>query len=165
MRRFGFEGVILVVWKGETPPPPGGGFPLEERLLGMGRDGENFGLGGFGMNMEQVALLFGLFAGPDVVAEEYTPILTMAVQEVRQGLLPDVDETDARLCYLAAAVALLRYTEMTAARDRAACTFAGTIAQNTDAKQKRDFALSLVWAYRGLCRSLLEEGTFFFAAV
>ena len=49
----------------------------------MGRDGENFGLGGFGMNMEQVALLFGLFAGPDVVAEEYTPILTMAVQEVR----------------------------------------------------------------------------------
>ena len=79
------------------------------------------------MNMEQVALLFGLFAGPDVVAEEYTPILTMAVQEVRQGLLPD--------------------------------------AENTDAKQKRDFALSLVWAYRGLCRSLLEEGTFFFAAV
>ena len=59
------------------------------------------------MNMEQVALLFGLFAGPDVVAEEYTPILTMAVQEVRQGLLPDADETDARLCYLAAAVALL----------------------------------------------------------
>ena len=39
MRRFGFEGVVLVVWKGETPPPPGGGFPLEERLLGMGREG------------------------------------------------------------------------------------------------------------------------------
>ena len=39
MRRFGFEGVVLVVWKGETSPPPGGGFPfLEGRLLGMGKD-------------------------------------------------------------------------------------------------------------------------------
>lgn len=40
MQRFGFEGVILVVWKGEIPPPPGGGFPLEERLLGWERMGE-----------------------------------------------------------------------------------------------------------------------------
>ena len=97
------------------------------------------------MNMEQVALLFGLFAGPDVVAEEYTPILTMAVQEVPQGLLPDADETDARLCYLAAAVALLRYTEMTAARDR----WYGRIGDYAAACWKR--APSFLRQYKDLC--------------
>lgn len=117
------------------------------------------------MNQEQVALLFGLFAGEDTLAEPYGAVLEMAVQEVKQALKADADETDARLCYLAAAVAFQRYTEITAARDRAACTFAGTIAQNTDAAQKLAFAQSLVWAYRGLCRSLLEDETFAFQAV
>ncbi len=117
------------------------------------------------MNEAQVMLLFGLFAGDDVVPEDYTAIVTMAIQEVTQMLLPDADESDARLCYLAASVALLRYTEITAARDRAACTFAGTIAQNTDATQKRLFALDLVSAYRGLCRSLLVDEFFAFEAI
>ena len=31
MRRFGFEGAVLVVWKGETPLPPDGGPPRTER--------------------------------------------------------------------------------------------------------------------------------------
>lgn len=117
------------------------------------------------MNDEQIALLFGLFAGENVLAETYEPILDMAVQEVTQMLLPDAEETDARLSYLAAAVAFLRYTEVTAARDRAACTFAGTIAQNTDAAQKLAFAQELVQAYRGLCRSLLQDEAFSFQAV
>lgn len=86
------------------------------------------------MSDEQITLLFGLFAGEDVLAETYESILTMAAEEVRQQLLPGADEMDARLCYLAAAVAFLRYTEITAARDRATCTFAGTVAQNTDAE-------------------------------
>lgn len=117
------------------------------------------------MNQEQIALLFGLFAGPEVLAESYTAVLEMAAQEVRQSLKAEADETDARLCYLAAALGFLRYTEITAARDRAACTFAGTIAQNTDASQKLSFARLLVQAYRGLCRSLLEDEDFVFQAV
>lgn len=117
------------------------------------------------MNEEQIALLFGLFAGETVLASSYTAVLQMAKQEVRQALKAEADETDARLCYLAAAVALLRYTEITAARDRTACTFAGTIAQNTDGEQKHAFALRLVAAYRNLCRELLEDETFLFQAV
>ncbi len=117
------------------------------------------------MNSQQIALLFGLFAGEDVLAETYASILEMAQQEVRQMLLDDTDDTDARLSYLAAAVAFLRYIEITAARDRAACTFAGTIAQNTDAAQKLNFARCLVQSYQGLCRSLLKDETFVFAAV
>ena len=55
--------------------------------------------------------------------------------------------------------------EVPAARDRAACTFAGTIVQNTDAAQKLEFAGLLVQAYRRLCRSLLEDETFLFQTV
>ena len=95
------------------------------------------------MVQNQIRSLFLLFAG-----EEELP-----------------DEDDARLNWLAAAVAFLRYTEITAARDRAACTFAGTIAQNTDAAQKLEFAGLLVQAYRRLCRSLLEDETFLFQTV
>ena len=117
------------------------------------------------MNQEQIALLFGLFAGEDVLAETYAAVLEMAAQEVRQSLAEGADETDARLCYLAAAVGFLRYTEITAARDRAACTIAGTVAQNTDASQKLAFAKTLVQAYRCLCRSLLVDEAFAFQAV
>lgn len=117
------------------------------------------------MNAQQIALLFGLFAGDDVLAETYEAILEMAQQEVQNMLLEGVDETDARLSYLVAAVAFLRYTEITAARDRTACTFAGGVAQNTDAAQKLAFARHLVDAYRSLCRSLLQDDAFAFAAV
>lgn len=117
------------------------------------------------MDADQVASLFGLFAGDAAAAVEYAAILTMAQQEVEQALLPEADSSDARLCYLAAAVAFLRYIQIVAARDRAACTFAGTIAQNTDAEQKYEFALSLVKAYRRLCHSLLEEEEFLFLGV
>ncbi len=117
------------------------------------------------MNETQVEILFELFAGGDVTAEEYAPVISAAIQEVQQMLRPDADETDARLYYLEAAVAFLRYTEITAARDRTACTFAGTVAQNTDAEQKLVFAKELTCAYRRLCRSLLTDEVFLFAAM
>lgn len=74
------------------------------------------------MNESQIALLFGLFAGSDVDTGKYQSLLELAVTEVRQALREDADESDARLNYLAAAVALVHYTELTAPRDRTACT-------------------------------------------
>ena len=109
------------------------------------------------MSETQIALLFGLFAGEEVLPEMYQSILNMAAQEVKQMLISEDSQTDTRLNYLAAAVAFLRYTEITAARDRAACTIAGTIAQNTDAAQKLIFAKELVNAYRELCRELFTR--------
>lgn len=82
-----------------------------------------------------------------------------------RALRPDADAADARLNWLAAAVGFLRYTQITAARDRAACTFAGTVAQNTDGSQKLRFAELLVQAYENLCHALLEEKSFLFLAV
>ena len=85
------------------------------------------------MVQNQIRSLFLLFAGEEELPDAVQPVLDEAVLEVQQALKDGADEDDARLNWLAAAVAFLRYTEITAARDRAACTFAGTIAQNTDA--------------------------------
>lgn len=117
------------------------------------------------MNEDQVNLLFGLFAGEDVVPEDYPELVEMAIEEVEEALLPDADVTDGKLCFLAGAVAALRYTQITAARDQTACTYAGGIAQNTDAVQKLKFAYELVEAYRRLCRHLLRDDAFAFRAV
>jgi len=117
------------------------------------------------VNESQIALLFGLFAGSDVDTGEYQSLLELAVTEVRQALREDADESDARLNYLAAAVALVHYTELTAPRDRTACTFAGTIVQNTDAAQKLAFAQAAVPCAVICCWTTLfnfspyEEGT------
>ena len=109
------------------------------------------------MNESQIALLFGLFAGSDVDTGKYQSLLELAVTEVRQALREDADESDARLNYLAAAV--------TAPRDRTACTFAGTIAQNTDAAQKLAFAQTFAAGCRTMCRDLLLDDTFQFFTV
>ena len=114
------------------------------------------------MEQAQIARLFGLFAGDDTLGETYGAVLETAVLEVEQALRPDADAADA---WLAAAVGFLRYTQITAARDRAACTFAGTVAQNTDGSQKLRFAELLVQAYENLCHALLEEKSFLFLAV
>ena len=94
------------------------------------------------MEQAQIARLFGLFAGDDTLGETYGAVLETAVL-----------------------VGFLRYTQITAARDRAACTFAGTVAQNTDGSQKLRFAELLVQAYENLCHALLEEKSFLFLAV
>lgn len=117
------------------------------------------------MNESQIALLFGLFAGSDVDTGKYQSLLELAVTEVRQALREDADESDARLNYLAAAVTLVHYTELTAPRDRTACTFAGTIAQNTDAAQKLAFAQTFAAGCRTMCRDLLLDDTFQFFTV
>ena len=114
------------------------------------------------MEQAQIAHLFGLFAGDDTLGETYGAVLETAVLEVEQALRPDADAADARLNWLAG---FLRYTQITAARDRAACTFAGTVAQNTDGSQKLRFAELLVQAYENLCHALLEEKSFLFLAV
>ncbi len=117
------------------------------------------------MDQTQIARLFGIFAGDDTIYETYKAVLETAALEVEQALKPGADAADARLNWLAAAVGFLRYTQITAARDRAACTFAGTVAQNTDGSQKLRFAALLVQAYEKLCHGLLEETGFLFLAV
>lgn len=117
------------------------------------------------MNQDSVMLLFGLFAGPEVVPEEYQGVVEMAMEEVLDRLRDEADADSPRLNYLAAAVANLRYAEVTCARDKAAYTYAGGVAQNTNSRQKLESARILVRAYQGLCRELLKDETFYFIAV
>lgn len=117
------------------------------------------------MTFESVSLLFGLFAGPEVVPEEYAGVVEMAMQEVTDRLRDGVYAESPRLNYFAAAIANLRYAEITCARDKAAYTYAGGVAQNTNSRQKLESARTLVRAYQGLCRELLKDETFYFIAV
>jgi len=119
------------------------------------------------MDLDSVTILFQLFVGDEAEVEDYSSIISMAILEVEQMLRDSAEESDTQLNFLAAAIATLRYVEITAAPDRAACTFAGTVAvaQNTDAQQKLMFAKELVAIYRAQCRDLLKDNLFFFHAV
>ena len=63
------------------------------------------------INVNNVKSLFELFSGEDANSE-WTPVIIMAVLEVRNMLLPDADDTDTRLEFLAAAVANYRTQEI-----------------------------------------------------
>lgn len=113
------------------------------------------------MYSETVSALFTLFSGEtDIVA--YAPVLTAATQEVAQELKPDADGTDARLNYLIAAVANLRYTQIFGAQEKALATYAGTLRRASDAEQQGRFAKQLVYSYRKLCADLLLDPDFVF---
>lgn len=116
------------------------------------------------MNMQMISSLFSLFSGEQDTSA-YLPLLTAAVEEVRQELRGDADSTQVRLCYLAAAVANLRYTQMYGAREKALATYAGTIARQSDAAQQLRFAKQLVYSYKGLCADLLCDRDFVFSGI
>ena len=116
------------------------------------------------MDMEQVKALFTLFSGEEDTTT-YQPVIYAAMTEVRQMLREGASETDARLGYLAAAIANLRYTEIFGAREKALATYAGTIARQSDAAQQLRFAKQLVYSYQGLCKSLVVGTGFQFQLI
>lgn len=116
------------------------------------------------MNLQMIGSLFTLFSGEED-QNKYLPLLMTAVHEVRAQLVPDADGSEVRLCYLAAAIANLRFTQMYGAREKALATYAGTIARQSDGAQQLRFAMHLVQSYRALCRDLLRDEEFVFVGV
>ncbi len=114
------------------------------------------------MDMQTVAALFTLFSGQEDT-QTYAPFLTGAVQEVTQSLREGADVTDPRLCYLAAAIANLRYMQTDAAP--ALATYAGTVQVAADWSGRCDLAEGLARGYRSLCRDLLQDAAFVFLTV
>lgn len=102
-----------------------------------------------------------LYAGQPA-AQHYETLIPAAIQEVERMLLPMADPGDPRLEQLAAALCNQRLQELEAPRDRAACTYAGTIAQQTDSTQKLAAADRLVQDTKARCRDLLRDDTFAF---
>lgn len=116
------------------------------------------------MNMHVIISLFSLFSGENDT-DRFFPVLTAAREEVRSVLKENVDTNEIRLCYLAAAVANLRYTEIYGARENALATYAGTITRESDATHQLHFAQQLVKSYQGLCRDLIRDSGAFLLSV
>lgn len=116
------------------------------------------------MNMQMIGSLFALFSGEQDV-QKFLPLLMTAVQEVMQELREDADGSEVRLCYLAAAIANLRYTQMYGAQEKALATYAGTIARQSDSDQQLRFAKQLVYSYRSLCADLIRDTDFVFYGI
>jgi hypothetical protein len=114
--------------------------------------------------MQMIYSLFRLFSGEED-SEKYMPILTTAIEEVKSALLREEDVQEVRLCYLAAAVANLRYIQMFGAQTKALATYAGTVAKESDFSHQIRFAEQLVNSYKALCRDLLADQNFFFSGV
>lgn len=116
------------------------------------------------MNMETVKALFTLFSGEtDTVT--YLPVLKAAEEEVVRLLREGADRTDVRLCYLAAAVANLRYAQILAAQEKVLATYAGTLPRQSSAEQQIRFARQLVSAYHALCAELVAGDEFVFSGI
>lgn len=113
------------------------------------------------MNPTTIGSLFTLFSGEEDTVT-YQPILTAAALEVTQELNDSADSTDARLNYLAAAIANLRYTQIYGAQEKSLATFAGTLRRPADFSRQVCFARELVRSYTGLCADLLKDPAFVF---
>jgi len=116
------------------------------------------------MDMQMIYSLFRLFSG-EQDAESYMPLLLTAVEEVKICLENQDNIRDVRLCYLAAAVANLRYTQLYGAREKALATYAGNLSKESDLSHQIRFAEQLVNSYKALCSDLLKEQNFFFFGV
>lgn len=116
------------------------------------------------MNMQMIGSLFSLFSGEENIGL-HMPLLMTAIHEVTAKLRSDADSGEVRLCYLAAAIANLRYTQMYGAREKALATYAGTIARQSDGEQQMRFALHLVRSYQALCSDLMRDEDFVFVGV
>lgn len=62
------------------------------------------------MNINQISSLFTLFSG-ETDTETYRPLIDSAIAQVERRLKEDVQDSDARLDYLCAAIANFRMRE------------------------------------------------------
>ena len=112
------------------------------------------------MNIESVKTLFELFSGES--ADNFIPLVRLAVDETEKMLLPDADASDIRLEFLAAAVANHRFRRIMCTRDRTQSTYAGKMPDlrysSVSGSEK------LLRDYLTLCKKLIKPQTFAFAA-
>lgn len=113
------------------------------------------------MKLTTIKELFTLFSGEEDV-DTFQPVIDAAIEEVLQEMKDSTTGMEVRLCYLTAAVANLRYTQIYGAREKALATFAGTLRRATDSEQQVRFAKQLVYSYRKLCADLLTDSEFAF---
>ncbi len=115
------------------------------------------------INVNNVKSLFELFSGEDANSE-WTPVIVMAVLEVRNMLLPDADDTDTRLEFLAAAVANYRTQEIKLSSGKREYEYVGRM-DSGGARTSLAGAETLMREYVQLCRDLIKSDTFVFETI
>ena len=116
------------------------------------------------MNTTTVKILFKLFSGVDVITStEYLPIVEISVAETERMMKQDADDSDIRLCYLAAALANYRYRQILCAQDRTEVTYAGKMSR-TDHDISLEYAEKLFRDYLHLCEDIIKPTDFVFMA-
>ena len=115
------------------------------------------------IDITNVKALFELFSG-ESANSEWSPVITMAVYEVRNMLLPDADDTDTRLEFLAASVANYRAQEIKLSSGRREYEYIGRM-DGGGARTSLAGAETLMREYVQLCRGLIKADTFVFETI
>lgn len=115
------------------------------------------------MSQDNIKHLFTLFSGEEYT-NDYQYLLNVSMSEVKEMLLPGVQEGDARLEFLCAALMNYRYRNAMASSDRSEYTYAGKMISGSDEKQL-SFADRLLREYFNLCRELINTTDFVFMGV
>ena len=113
------------------------------------------------MNTETVTSLFLLFSGEES-AQEYEPVISLAMRLTSEMLLTEADTTDVRIDFLAAAMANYHVQQLKCARDRTTVTFAGKMLTEHDGSALRS-AGRLLKDYMQLCEDIIKPRSFIFA--
>lgn len=114
------------------------------------------------IDINNVKALFELFSG-ESANSEWSPVIVMAVYEVRNMLLPDADDTDTRLEFLAASVANYRAQEIKFSSGKREYEYIGRM--NGGARTSLAGAETLMREYVQLCRDLIKADTFVFETI
>ena len=111
------------------------------------------------MTYNSVHEIFVILSGEESV--DYRPIIELAIDEVERMLLPDADDTDSRLNYLAGSLANYRYHQAICSRENSAVTYAGQM-KKTQADASISYAEKLFHDYMRLCKDLVKYDDFIF---
>lgn len=109
----------------------------------------------------KVSQLFLMFTGLSRPCE-FDDLIDSAMMQVQSMLRKDADESDVRLCYLAAAIANLHYRQLIAARTALSPTYAGDSAVQRNDTVPCTLAERLAAEYRAAAAPLLRNDTFVF---
>lgn len=113
------------------------------------------------MNIESIKSLFRLISGEDS-CEGFMPVITLAVKETENMLLPDTDPSDVRLEFLCAAIANYRLCTIKNAQDRTDSTYGGKMLSDSQNIHSLSYAKNLLNDYFDLCHELIKPKTFTF---
>ncbi len=114
------------------------------------------------MNTEKITSLFLLFSGEES-AEEFEPIIDLAVRLTEKMLNSEADKSDVRVDFLAAALANYHVQQLKSAHDRTTAAFTGKML--TNGENSVGYAQKLLRDHMQLCSDIIKPKSFIFAGI